>query len=167
MIEAILWLTINLYHEARGEPVEAQIAVVHVCLYRAGWKPENVRSVILKRKQFTWTSDRRKRSEAKQLVREGRVPDRMKSLVSVVYRALSVPFYERPKLSHYQVPGSSNTWTCWPGGITTVTFPGSGHVFCGDVDVVRPGKIPEYIKKCAKRRVWQKKKEKRIEIGGC
>ena len=42
MIEAILWLTINLYHEARGEPVEAQIAIVHTCLYRAELKPENV-----------------------------------------------------------------------------------------------------------------------------
>lgn len=167
MIEAILWLAINLYHEASGEPVEAQIAVVHVCLYRAEWKSENVRSVILRRKQFSWTSDRRKRAEAKQLVREGRVPDRMKSLVRVVYRALSVPFYERPRLSHYQVPGSSKTWTCYPGGVTTIVFPGSGHVFCEDMDVVRPGRTPEYIKKRAKRRAWRERKEKRTEVGGC
>lgn len=167
MIEAILWLVINLYHEARGEPVEAQVAVVYVCLHRAEWKTENIRSIILMRKQFSWTTDRAKVVEAKQIIREGRLPDRMKSLVRVVYKAIAVPFYERPRLSHYQVPGSSTTWTCWPGGVTTVTFPGSGHVFCGDIDVIEPGETPEYIKKRASRRAWRKTREKQIEQGGC
>ena len=167
MIEAVLWLVINLYHEARVEPVEAQIAVVQVCLRRANWMPENVSSVIQRPYQFSWTADRKKLAEARQLVIKSKVPGRMKKLVRVVYRALSVPFYDRPIQTHYQIPGSSKKWTCWPGGVTTKTFPGSGHVFCGDMDVVRPGRMPKYIRRRAEHRAWREKKSKRIEIGGC
>ncbi|NIP53528.1 MAG: cell wall hydrolase, partial [candidate division Zixibacteria bacterium] len=107
MIEAVLWLVINLYHEARGEPVEAQIAVVQVCLRRAKWKPENVPSVVQRPYQFSWTADRLKLTEARRLVRETRVPGRMKKFVRDVYRAMAVPFYKRPVWTHYQVPGAS------------------------------------------------------------
>ena len=167
MIEAVLWLAINLYHEARSEPVEAQVAVVHVVMNRADWNPENVKTVIMKRKQFSWTSNRSKMKLAQGIISSGKLPDEMIPLIRVIYKAINVPFYERPNWTHYQVPGSSQNWTCWPGGVTTTTFPGSGHVFCGDLDVVKPGQKPVYIKKRARRRVWREGKESRREIGGC
>ena len=34
-IAQLFWLTINLYHEARGEPFEGMKAVCHVVLNRA------------------------------------------------------------------------------------------------------------------------------------
>lgn len=46
-IEAVLWLTINLYHEANLEPRDAQVAVVHVVANRAGWNYGKVKSVII------------------------------------------------------------------------------------------------------------------------
>lgn len=167
MIEAILWLVINLYHEARGEPLEAQVAVVQVVMARAGWEAKNVPGVIQARKQFSWTADTKKLKQAKKIVKTASLPKEMNGLVSVVYKAINVPFYKRPVWTHYQVPGSSRKWSCWPGGVTTTVFPGSGHVFCGDLDVVKPGQTPAYIKERAKRRPWREKRESRREIGGC
>lgn len=167
MIEAVLWLVINLYHEARSEPVEAQVAVVYVVMIRAGWNSENVPGVIQARKQFSWTGDKNKLKQASEIVSSGRLPDKMKPLIRVVYKAINVPFYDRPNWTHYQVPGSSRNWTCWPGGVTTTVFDGSGHIFCGDLDVVKPGRTPEYVKKRAKRRAWREEKESRREIGDC
>jgi hypothetical protein len=167
MIEAVLWLVINLYHEARGEPLPAQIATVQVVMTRAGWSSENVPGVIQARKQFSWTRNKNKLKQARRIVSSGSLPCEMKPLIRVVYKAINVPFYKRTKWTHYQVPGYSQKWTCWPGGVTTTIFAGSGHIFCGDIDVVKPGETPAYIKKRVKRRVWRKEKESRIGTGGC
>ena len=167
MIEVVLWLVINLYHEASGEPVEAQVAVVQCCYSRADWKPENVPGVIQARKQFSWTGNKNKLKQAREIVSSGRLPDKMKPLVRVVYKAINVPFYQRPVWTHYQVPGVSQRWICWPGGVTTKIFPGSGHIFCGDLDVVKPGQIPAYIEKRAKRRAWRKERELKQTERGC
>ena len=50
-------LAMNIYHEARGEVVEGQIAVAHVTLNRvehAEW-PNNICDVVYQPKQFSWT----------------------------------------------------------------------------------------------------------------
>ena len=165
MIEAILWLVINLYHEARGEPIEAQIAVACATLNRAGWKLENVPDVIQAQKQFSWTSDRRKMAQARQLVREYRIPEEMKGLLKIARKALNTPHYNRTALTHYKAITATSTWGCWPGGVTTTVFPGSGHIFCGDKDVVKPGATPAYIGQRALRRKARAKRE--LDIGGC
>ena len=54
-----LWcLTQNIYHEARGEPVEGQLAVGIVTLNRvqSSRYPDDVCEVVHERKQFSWTS---------------------------------------------------------------------------------------------------------------
>jgi N-acetylmuramoyl-L-alanine amidase len=48
------WLAINLYHEARGECLEGQIAIGHVVINRALKKGVTVKDVILKPFQFSW-----------------------------------------------------------------------------------------------------------------
>lgn len=50
-------LALNIYHEARGEPIMGQIAVAHVTLNRVEdtrW-PDNVCDVVYQPKQFSWT----------------------------------------------------------------------------------------------------------------
>ena len=44
----------NIYHEARGEPVEGQLAVALVTLNRA--ETSSVCKVVYQRKQFSWTT---------------------------------------------------------------------------------------------------------------
>ena len=168
MIEAILWLVINTYFESNIEPLPAQIATVQVVMNRADWKPENVKAVIIKRKQFSWTDDPSKMKLAQGIISSGKLPDEMIPLVRVVYKAITVPFYERTIWTHYQIPGVSQRWGCWTGGVKTKIFPGSGHIFCGDLDVVKPGNTPAYIKKRAKLRAWRKRKElSDNDRGGC
>lgn len=166
MIEAVLWLVINLYHEGRGEPVEAQIAVVHAVLNRAGWEIKNVSGVIQEREQFSWANDRRKLAVARQLVREKRIPEEMKNLVRIVYRAINTPRHKRPVWTYYKANTARSTWGCWPGGVTTTTFSGSSHVFCAGKDVVKPGAIPAYIgRRKLRRKAWTNRELK--QPGGC
>lgn len=56
MLEAILWLTLNVYHEARGEPELGRQAVVHVVLNRSEQRHLDIKDVILQPHQFSWTS---------------------------------------------------------------------------------------------------------------
>jgi len=53
ILETILWLSLTIYHEARGEEKLAQIAVAHVTLNRA--KKSSVKKVVLKPYAFSWT----------------------------------------------------------------------------------------------------------------
>lgn len=57
MIEtAMLCLALNIYHEARSEPLEGQKAVAQVTLTRAGHDPAKVCSTVFRRKQFSWAN---------------------------------------------------------------------------------------------------------------
>ena len=52
---AIICAALNLKHEARGEPLLGQYAVVHVVRNRAKYNPDRVCKVVLAHKQFSWT----------------------------------------------------------------------------------------------------------------
>ena len=54
-IESLLWLTLNVYHEARGEPEIGQLAVAHVTLNRAKEEQKRVAEVVKEPYQFSWT----------------------------------------------------------------------------------------------------------------
>ena len=54
-LESLLWLTLNVYHEARGEPEVGQLAVAHVTLNRAMEEQKSVADVVRAPKQFSWT----------------------------------------------------------------------------------------------------------------
>ena len=51
ILESLLWLSLNIYHEARSEDKIAQIAVAHVTLNRS--RP--VKVSVLKPYAFSWT----------------------------------------------------------------------------------------------------------------
>lgn len=54
-IETILWLALNVYFEARSEPVIGQLAVVHVVMNRMENRHLTAKEVVLQPAQFTWT----------------------------------------------------------------------------------------------------------------
>jgi N-acetylmuramoyl-L-alanine amidase len=54
VITALLWLALNIYHESRGEPEIAQIAVAQVTLNRAAEDEKTVKQVVKQKRQFSW-----------------------------------------------------------------------------------------------------------------
>jgi len=57
MIEtAILCLALNVYHEARGEPLKGQKAVAQVTMNRAGGNPARVCEEVFRPHQFSWAN---------------------------------------------------------------------------------------------------------------
>lgn len=58
-LEGLLWLTLNIYHEARSEPEIGQLAVAHVTLNRAIEKKKSVGEVVTAPYQFSWTFTKR------------------------------------------------------------------------------------------------------------
>lgn len=58
IIEQSTWLAINIYHEARGEPLEGKIAVGHVTLNRLRKERKSVKEVILRPFQFSWANNK-------------------------------------------------------------------------------------------------------------
>ncbi len=55
LLEGFLWLTLNVYHEARSEPQVAQMAVALVTLNRANEKNLQIKEVVQQPHQFSWT----------------------------------------------------------------------------------------------------------------
>ena len=53
---AIICLALNVYHEARGEPVRGQLAVALVTLNRAKRRQDKVCEVVFAPWQFSWTN---------------------------------------------------------------------------------------------------------------
>jgi N-acetylmuramoyl-L-alanine amidase len=58
-LEGLLWLTLNIYHEARSEPHIGQLAVAHVTLNRALKQNQSVESVVTAPNQFSWTLEKK------------------------------------------------------------------------------------------------------------
>lgn len=61
LAEAVLIMTMNIYHEARGESLAGQQAVADTVITRvcdARW-PDSVKGVVLQRKQFSWVKEKR------------------------------------------------------------------------------------------------------------
>lgn len=54
-LEGLLWLTLNVYHEARGEEKIGQLAVAHVTLNRAMQRKQSLEEVVIAPYQFSWT----------------------------------------------------------------------------------------------------------------
>ncbi len=54
-LEGLLWLTLNIYHEARSEPQIGQMAVAHVTLNRAVQSQASVENIVNAPYQFSWT----------------------------------------------------------------------------------------------------------------
>lgn len=60
LTEQIFWLAICIYHEARGESEQGQIAVGHVIMNRVNAKSLSVKTIVLKPYQFSWANSGRR-----------------------------------------------------------------------------------------------------------
>ena len=58
-MEGLLWLTLNIYHEARSEPEVGKLAVAHVTLNRAMEEQKSIGEVVTAPRQFSWTWQKR------------------------------------------------------------------------------------------------------------
>lgn len=57
-LEGLLWLTLNVYHEARSEPEIGQVAVAHVTLNRAVQRELSIKNVVNQPAQFSWINQK-------------------------------------------------------------------------------------------------------------
>ncbi|MBE0438105.1 MAG: cell wall hydrolase [Methylomicrobium sp.] len=58
---ATICLAMNIYHEARGEPLQGQYAVAHVTMNRVKSNefPNDVCGVVVQKRAFAWVPDNR------------------------------------------------------------------------------------------------------------
>jgi N-acetylmuramoyl-L-alanine amidase len=57
VMTALMCLSLNIYHEARGEPLRGQFAVAHVTMNRAQGDPTKVCNAVYAPKQFSWANN--------------------------------------------------------------------------------------------------------------
>ena len=57
-LEGLLWLTLNVYHEARSESRVGQVAVAQVTLNRAWARHVSVKEAITQSGQFSWLAQK-------------------------------------------------------------------------------------------------------------
>lgn len=55
-VEDKLLMAICVYHEARGEPMEGQVAVAQIILNRAQSRRQTIREVVFAPYQFSWAN---------------------------------------------------------------------------------------------------------------
>ncbi len=58
-LEGLLWLTLNVYHEARSEPMIGQVAVAQVTLNRAIKRHLTIKNVVNQPYQFSWIQQKK------------------------------------------------------------------------------------------------------------
>jgi spore germination cell wall hydrolase CwlJ-like protein len=57
IMTAVMCLALNVYSEARGEPIDGQIAVAQVTMNRAEQVESEVCNTVFEKGQFSWTKD--------------------------------------------------------------------------------------------------------------
>ena len=103
LIESFIWLTLNVYFEARGESVRGQMDVVHVVHNRVQFRKMTVKGVITQSKQFSWVN---KDATVQRLVNNtGLVYDLTKCIKSIyLAEAERIEFKSRDGIDHYFNP---------------------------------------------------------------
>lgn len=114
--ESLLWLALNVHHEARGEPHACQVMVAEVTLRRVDSKyyPNTVEGVVLNSRQFTWTANK-KLQNFKYVTKED---------MAVAIEA-SLQYYYTQTEMHYARYEIDNYWT----KTMTATMQCGDHVF--------------------------------------
>jgi len=99
ILTALFWLSLNCYHECRGEPELGKAYVTAVVLNRSEKSGKSIKEVILKENQFSWTSsDTLFISEPKELL----------SCTQSVLDAINLPI--RKDITHYHATYVKPRW---------------------------------------------------------
>lgn len=67
LMEGILWLALNIYFEARNQPVKGQYAIAHVTLNRAAQDNKSIKEVVLEPGQFSWVKNKHRNMRASKI----------------------------------------------------------------------------------------------------
>ena len=57
LLTSVLWLALNMYHEARSEGEIGQLAVAHVTINRAENRNLSIEKIVNQPFQFSWTME--------------------------------------------------------------------------------------------------------------
>ena len=101
---ALLWLSLNIYYEARSESQQAQIAVAQVTMNRSINRQLPIKEVVLQPNQFSWTRDKHKRS--------GKIPKDKKAFITCLHSAMiamSTPDITNGS-THFHEKGKKPRW---------------------------------------------------------
>ncbi len=121
---ALMCLSLNIYHEARGEPIAGQMAVAYVTLTRAKERNQSVCQVVYHPKQFSWTSDKKARSPP-----TGRAWSTASRLSLAAYTSHASGTLKTKGATFYHVVGVLPAWTA--GKVRVMTI--GNHIFYRDV----------------------------------
>ena len=119
ILEQSRCLALNLYHEARGEPLKGILGVAHTTINRTKHKdfPDTVCGVVYQKNQFSWTG-------AKQKNINRQVYNRMYNIsMAVMAGELKDPKFKSTIYFH-----STNVYPEWASRMERVTQVGN-HVF--------------------------------------
>lgn len=109
LTEALLCLALNVYHEARGEPIEGQRAVAVVTMNRAGWDQSKICDVVFEPHQFSWTTDHKRKGT------EAYMPKDEKAWAIAKRVAANVKYQRVPNpvgtATHFHTPAVSPAWS--------------------------------------------------------
>ena len=101
LLEGLLWLTLNVYHEARSDPQVGQMAVAYVTLNRAMQRQVPVKEVITQPYQFSWTFQK-----------DSYIPDDPDAFfecMNSIYLALKTPDFTNGA-THYHLDSITPNW---------------------------------------------------------
>ncbi|PIE59372.1 MAG: cell wall hydrolase [Desulfobulbus propionicus] len=102
-LEGLLWLTLNIYHEARSEPEIGQLAVAHVTINRANQRHKSISEIVTEPYQFSWTFQKNTRMPTELEALQASVSAALKALTTPDFTTGST-FYHRQDISPKWVP---------------------------------------------------------------
>jgi len=126
-------LALNIYFEARSEPIDGQLAVAFVTINRMQSRryPNSICGVVWQKRQFSWTHDGKSDRP-----REQRAWRRAQKIARFIFtKYLALPEQVRRTMDrtngalHYYAPKLANPY--WARA-KEVTFAVGGHVFLAD-----------------------------------
>jgi len=129
----LLCLTLNAYHEARGEPFHGQVAVNQVVLRRAALQPEDVCQEIYRPSQFSWTKNKPPHKPAHVNERTWHRAE-LAARASLIWAVHGIGQDYSKGATHYHAITVRPYWTRCARLTTQV----GGHLFYGRVNPCKP-----------------------------
>lgn len=120
MTELLLWLTMTVYYEARGEPQACQVKVARVVLNRM--RDGDVKKVILAPRQFSWVQDKMEGG----VIKPEHRPDRGSAAWKRSEESARVAIYSTEvfKATHFHAKSVNPNW-----GLTLYRTCGEHHFY--------------------------------------
>lgn len=111
---ALICLALNIYHEARGEPVSGQMAVAAVTMNRAGAN-DRVCRVVFAPNQFTWTRNTARVASGRHKIPAGLIPKNAEAwgrAIRIAHQALEGQVFDFSfGAKHYHADYVSPNWS--------------------------------------------------------